>query len=124
MYWNLPKLCKSNESELGLTLTWDVLKCYTEDLKKNLILININMRCIEMTNDSGKWQINVTININMRCIEMCNHGGDRRPLDTININMRCIEIVPPYPTFWTVGRININMRCIEIAFGGSLTSIS
>ena len=52
-----------------LTLTWDVLKFFKKLLAFWCFLININMRCIEMTNYRdlcyAKW-----ININMRCIEI------------------------------------------------------
>ena len=48
MYWN-DYIYVSNDSNNGLTLTWDVLKFIKPDINKpRFITININMRCIEI----------------------------------------------------------------------------
>ena len=52
MYWNI-QLDNVLATALRLTLTWDVLKCAIEMLLSILlILININMRCIEITSST------------------------------------------------------------------------
>ena len=58
MYWNEDDTI-GNNTQPGLTLTWDVLKLqnrnhYTKDCK-----ININMRCIEII--KGKLGINAVL---------------------------------------------------------------
>ena len=53
--------------------------------------ININMRCIEITETVKNEPTSYTININMRCIEI-NSGLSYHVSSAININMRCIEI--------------------------------
>ena len=55
-------------------------------------VININMRCIEITIAAHFDGDGFTININMRCIEMILQEGQRNRSTPININMRCIEI--------------------------------
>ena len=47
MYWNdLEKEVKNLVA--GLTLTWDVLKFWQCEVLINVMVININMRCIEI----------------------------------------------------------------------------
>ena len=47
MYWN-QAIYSSAPQEYRLTLTWDVLKCRALHSQRVKILININMRCIEI----------------------------------------------------------------------------
>ena len=47
MYWNTKRGLKVKVQK-WLTLTWDVLKCNESRKDLSAILININMRCIEM----------------------------------------------------------------------------
>ena len=110
---------------------WNNLKANTDS---SFPWININMRCIEILEDSdnGKIQDRLTLTwdvLKFRC--RCNRKGCR----LININMRCIEIfiflshkgAQAWLTLtWDVlkltirkrqksrRKININMRCIEI----------
>ena len=56
------------------------------------VLININMRCIEMQFIDVFMEKVKLININMRCIEMKEGAEIMRDWIKININMRCIEI--------------------------------
>ena len=91
MYWNICSVVHSfNRSRLietwdvlkcplaipiakmsiGLIETWDVLKSMSKKLLKKPVMINRNMRCIEML-ERIKWEVaNKKINRNMRCIEM------------------------------------------------------
>ena len=55
--------------------------------------ININMRCIEIFDESFVVIVVKGININMRCIEIANSNVTLSAQDQININMRCIEIL-------------------------------
>ena len=48
MYWNPIENYDRYEDISRLTLTWDVLKCDNRIKKDILIMININMRCIEI----------------------------------------------------------------------------
>ena len=56
------------------------------------------------------------INRNMRCIEISELYLDYPNGKEINRNMRCIEIYGKAVTNTTVTLINRNMRCIEICF--------
>ena len=47
MYWNKEKHKKEFKAQ-GLTLTWDVLKYNWISIDCGSIMININMRCIEI----------------------------------------------------------------------------
>ena len=53
-----------------LTLTWDVLKSHLPIYTVHCILININMRCIEIEVKIVTVSDLIKININMRCIEI------------------------------------------------------
>ena len=55
----------------------------------------------------------VVINSNMRCIEIVVHTTDMQVLFLINSNMRCIEMIHDY-RMDLQEKINSNMRCIEI----------
>ena len=99
--------------EPGLIESWDVLKYRFSGYPCAQIMINRNMRCIEMQN-SGRWfppllwlietwdvlkwkntAINIQelrINRNMRCIEIINMRVDTQWRYLINRNMRCIEM--------------------------------
>ena len=55
-------------------------------------MININMRCIEISPQDNMYTKAQTININMRCIEIKEMGRLTPLFLMININMRCIEI--------------------------------
>ena len=71
--WDVLKYTKISEkikTFLGLTLTWDVLKLLWITNIKEADRININMRCIEMTEYNNIWTMLYKININMRCIEI------------------------------------------------------
>ena len=48
MYWNKADVTSTPITELGLTLTWDVLKLESYEAAEEYYTININMRCIEM----------------------------------------------------------------------------
>ena len=41
----------------------------------------------------GFFMLNLMININMRCIEMTTTSDEQLAMALININMRCIEIL-------------------------------
>ena len=56
------------------------------------IMININMRCIEMYPKLLGDAVTATININMRCIEILQAVAVQNCGYAININMRCIEM--------------------------------
>ena len=66
----------------------------------------------------------IVININMRCIEIKFIKELFVMIMKININMRCIEIVQSVQDMKKVIRININMRCIEIARTATLRLMS
>ena len=61
--------------------------------RRHCILININMRCIEMGSSVLLNMCLCQININMRCIEMNIARAKAIEQEKININMRCIEIL-------------------------------
>ena len=113
MYWNGTCILPL-QGLVGLTLTWDVLKFYIVPWCWICILININMRCIEMKASHIRMKEEGQININMRCIEilLVRHFDCINRM--ININMRCIEIICIYGRLELIIKININMRCIEI----------
>ena len=56
----------------------------------------------------------LAINLNMRCIEMRKLGSAAVEKIAINLNMRCIEILRGSHASGTYVPINLNMRCIEM----------
>ena len=136
MYWNTGSVQAYNHNA-WLTLTWDVLKYQVLCHLAWLILININMRCIEMTiYDPYDLECSL-ININMRCIEMTMWTVVRIVYLRLTLTwdvLKYIFFCWWCKTFtwltltWDVLKclldmlvtsswlaININMRCIEIS---------
>ena len=59
-------------SEKRLTLTWDVLKCVIETLLSILLMININMRCIEMLYDWVQDEQMMWLTLTWDVLKFCN----------------------------------------------------
>ena len=78
---------------LGLTLTWDVLKCIKERTDRHCCFkINFNMGCIEIVTKKQCRRWDIPINFNMGCIEMGYYQKGVYVAVRINFNMGCIEI--------------------------------
>ena len=129
-YWN-----HYTEDCDRLTLTWDVLKCLSAAKMMKLLMININMRCIEMQKKAKSNLMWLRLTLTWDVLKSCRlpKGTKERIRLTltwdvlkfhaivkavhiymININMRCIEIFLHLFPFPLNLLININMRCIEI----------
>ena len=116
--------------------TWDVLKCFNPASLTSAIMINRNMRCIEIRLCKTPVWPTMRINRNMRCIEMEVEQRPYKPcvrlietwdvlkwLDTTKVIARCSWLIETWDVlkwrllFWRVvcwWGINRNMRCIEM----------
>ena len=113
MYWNTGSVQAYNHNA-WLTLTWDVLKYQVLCHLAWLILININMRCIEMTiYDPYDLECSL-ININMRCIEMTMWTVVRIVYLRLTLTWDVLKCLLDMLVTSSWLAININMRCIEI----------
>ena len=68
------------------------MKCPAVAVEPELIVINRNMRCIEIARVLKSSGRTAWINRNMRCIEMFVDAKKQIIKEMINRNMRCIEI--------------------------------
>ena len=105
--------CDGSFSEIGLIETWDVLKSLTQSVPYNFVMINRNMRCIEMWIHIFQHFSWFRINRNMRCIEILLNILLRQKIFRLIETWDVLKWSPDNEQVIT-SAINRNMRCIEI----------